>query len=530
MANRWAWAMALLLCATAFARADTGRKLLAVLPLDVSNTGGRMKKPARVLLEEMLRDAAANALPSFTVMTGATTIQLLQDNGIDPTKCSDTSCQLATARQIEAQEFFAGSVVYLDGQYAASIRLIDTKTGKILAAAEVSGRTAWDLRKAFEKQAAEFFARARLRGGRSAIAPSPGPAPVDEAIGGSSDNIDLGAMNQVVVKFASRPDGAVVLVDGTLVCQATPCSKMVAKGEHQVSMQREGYEPRTKDLVAKDGARLELKLQRIAARLTVETDPTGLALTIDGKSMGKSPLSPTDLAPGTTHTVLIDDPCWQKTGERLTLKKGEDRDLNLTAKARMAGLRLTAQDTDGNALEGRALADGNELGKVPGAYKLSICTRKVDVEANGQTKSVALSLDEGKVTRKKVVFHARVATNVSVASAEASSNGETFRAAGLEWQMQPAPNVMNWEDAKSYCANLSLAGGGWRLPTKDELLALYNAKTSSAEIAAYPHMNWWYWSSSPSPGGSSGAWIVVFYGGYAHYGGVSDYGYVRCVR
>ncbi len=512
-----AWAMALLLGVTAFApRARAVQKLLAVLPLDVKYAGKHMKDADRVSLEEMLRDVASNSLPGWTVMTGATTVQLLVDNGIDPTKCSDSSCQLQTARQIEADKFFTGAVQYVDDEYTVSIRLIDTKTGRILAATRVLGKNTLALEAAFQKQAPEFFARAGLGGMSPAMATGTGTAPVDEAIGGSSDNIDLGAMNQVVVKFASRPDGAVVLVDGTLLCQATPCSKMVAKGEHQVSMQREGYEPGTKNLDAKDGARLKLKLQRISARLTVETDPSGLALTIDGKSVGKSPLSPTDLAPGTTHTVLIDDPCWQKTGERLTLKKGEDRDLNLTAKARMAGLRLTAQDTDGNALEGRALVDGNELGKVPGAYKLSICTSKVDVEAGGQTQSVELSLREGKVSRKKVVFQAQAATNVSAASAEASSNGETFRAAGLEWQMQPAPRGMNWDDAKSYCANLALAGGRWRLPTKHELLALFNAKTASAEIAAYPHMNeWWYWSSTPRAWYLAGAWYIDFSNGYA---------------
>jgi len=28
---------------------------------------------------------------------------------------------------------------------------------------------------------------------------------------------------------------------------------------------------------------------------------------------------------------------------------------------------------------------------------------------------------------------------------------------------------MNWDDAKSYCENLTLTGGGWHLPTISEL-------------------------------------------------------------
>jgi formylglycine-generating enzyme required for sulfatase activity len=105
----------------------------------------------------------------------------------------------------------------------------------------------------------------------------------------------------------------------------------------------------------------------------------------------------------------------------------------------------------------------------------------------------------------------------------------SFRAADLEWQKQPAPNEMNWEDAKSYCQGLALAGGGWRLPSKDELLALYATKSSGT--ASFPGMDaGGYWSSSAVAGSSGYAWDVSFYGGYTNGDGVG-YGYrVRCVR
>lgn len=74
----------------------------------------------------------------------------------------------------------------------------------------------------------------------------------------------------------------------------------------------------------------------------------------------------------------------------------------------------------------------------------------------------------------------------------------TFSAAGLTWQREPARWKMNWEDAKSYAARLTLAGGGWRLPKVSELEALYEAKLSSSITAAHPGMGeGWYWSESP---------------------------------
>jgi len=63
------------------------------------------------------------------------------------------------------------------------------------------------------------------------------------------------------------------------------------------------------------------------------------------------------------------------------------------------------------------------------------------------------------------------------------------------------------------------------------MLALYEAKKSSAALARHDGMNgYWYWSGTPVAGYSSLAWDVNFYFGSANGSAVSGGNRVRCVR
>jgi uncharacterized caspase-like protein len=74
------------------------------------------------------------------------------------------------------------------------------------------------------------------------------------------------------------------------------------------------------------------------------------------------------------------------------------------------------------------------------------------------------------------------ATAQFVAQAEVDSNGFIDQGngvlfdtqTGLEWTQHDNGSPTNWSDAERYCANLSTAGSGWRLPLIDEFAAIYN--------------------------------------------------------
>jgi len=78
------------------------------------------------------------------------------------------------------------------------------------------------------------------------------------------------------------------------------------------------------------------------------------------------------------------------------------------------------------------------------------------------------------------------------------------------------PHGMGWNNAMSACAGL---GNGWRLPTKEELLAMHNQLHKQGRGN---FKNEWYYSSSQYISGF--AWFVDFTNGFvSNYYGYDDY-------
>lgn len=157
--------LVILVIAVLFASpASASPKLVAVLPLDTRATGDKLTSAAQLSLEEMLRDSAMSVLAptGWTVLTGETTLQVLTDNGIRPEDCAEQTCHLSVAREIKASIFLSGSVQQVEGQYTASIRVFDTRTGRALAVASLMGKSVLELRKDFASRVEQMFKQAGI--------------------------------------------------------------------------------------------------------------------------------------------------------------------------------------------------------------------------------------------------------------------------------------------------------------------------------------------------------------------------------
>ncbi|MBW2707839.1 MAG: caspase family protein [Deltaproteobacteria bacterium] len=86
---------------------------------------------------------------------------------------------------------------------------------------------------------------------------------------------------------------------------------------------------------------------------------------------------------------------------------------------------------------------------------------------------------------------------------------------GLEWKVGPNRNT-NWAEARSWVNRLKLGGGGWRMPTQDELKGLYRAGTGSRNMTPlFKTTAWWVWSGKTK--NATQAWIFYFSGGYGYW-------------
>jgi len=114
----------------------------------------------------------------------------------------------------------------------------------------------------------------------------------------------------------------------------------------------------------------------------------------------------------------------------------------------------------------------------------------------------------------------------------------TDHVTNLEWQDDYSDNggsikSADWQGAIDYCSGLGLNGGGWRLPSIEELETIvgssrYNPSIDTTVFARISSS--YYWSSTTSASRTSSAWRVNFNYGYSSNFNKTYSYYVRCVR
>jgi len=177
--------------------------------------------------------------------------------------------------------------------------------------------------------------------------------------------------------------------------------------------------------------------------------------------------------------------------------------------------------------QGQLQANTAKAVKTGGGEQLIECKA-----ANGARAELTMSIDSGtqKVVNLKLADKVQAVASGIDKRFSASGNG-TVRDSktGLEWAQRDNGHDINWKSARSYCSNLSTAGGGWRLPSMDELEGIYDRSgtlttpcgDSTCQVSPlFSLTNWWYWSNQSN--GSSEARLLLLLDGNRYSYPVSD--------
>jgi hypothetical protein len=128
---------------------------------------------------------------------------------------------------------------------------------------------------------------------------------------------------------------------------------------------------------------------------------------------------------------------------------------------------------------------------------------------------ISPSLDKGKISSKTMVKSgpegqtSMLPAPMTVRFTLSNDGIITDSQTGLQWA--PATDQsMNWSQATNYAQNLSLGGGGWRLPTRLELKSIYNKATQPSVDPAFHINDKWVWTSETQ---GESAWPFGFGGG-----------------
>lgn len=168
----------------------------------------------------------------------------------------------------------------------------------------------------------------------------------------------------------------------------------------------------------------------------------------------------------------------------------------------------------------------------------TVSTHRFRIGADGGTRLIAESMSNmGRVRCVRREASRTVPEPRYGVSGESPDDIVTDHGTGLVWQRRPSNATYSFADAQTYCAGLTLGGGGFRMPSMKELqTVLDEGAPNLVDPEVFPDLpqtqNVTFWTSTKSARGPNDAWFVR--GGFTLDGaidaGVSAKFYARCVK
>ena len=184
----------------------------------------------------------------------------------------------------------------------------------------------------------------------------------------------LPGWSDIIVR--SVPLEATVLIDGKTFGK-TPLHTQLPPGSYLLEISADGFKTWKYRLIVKLNEPQEIKevrLQPEDGKLTINTDPDGANIIVDGTFVGQTPLT-LDLSPDKHHVVQISKAGYEKTNRKVQIASAASTQLNVNLKPRYGIVHLSVEPPDTELI-----IDGKSWGVVP--KKLNLIAVEHQLEFN----------------------------------------------------------------------------------------------------------------------------------------------------
>ena len=249
------------------------------------------------------------------------------------------------------------------------------------------------------------------------------------------------AGEDVVFSLNSEPPGAKVKTRGVTVCPSTPCEGLeITAGTQVFEFSKDQYQEERVSVIVKRGMEpIVAKLKTLLGRLSMTSRPQGVSVKLDGRQMGTTPLEGLKVLPG-RHKVLVGDAAFVEQWKEFDLGGGESKEYDFELVARQGGLKVKARDSEGRALEGRVLLDGEEVGVTGRAFTASVGEHTVKVHTKRGVGTGSVTVAENTTSELVLSIHQggppvmKETSAASLPPAVSRSNSASFNSCGEDVQ------------------------------------------------------------------------------------------------
>ena len=182
------------------------------------------------------------------------------------------------------------------------------------------------------------------------------------------------------LSISTTPNQAIVLINGVPACYKYPCTQKLERGQYRIDIRAENYHSESFLIKVEDDLHQDIRLSPKGGWITIVSEPSQLAVSIDGALIGKTPIRKFPIQYG-RHTIDVPDGCFETLQKTIDVFSDQEKEIRLEPKYRTIPVRVSLLDDQLAHVFGIVYADGVELGPSKNIHNIPLCTQHVMVVA-----------------------------------------------------------------------------------------------------------------------------------------------------